>query len=178
MPGNGCLVTHEHAAHGRSMQGILTKRWQALLHGGESHGVENRSRTSGPGRRVACGSSQRNVRNVGWQKTAHMGISHRRTWKKHGWRSWRAHNSSTTRGTISREAERHMYGPQERKTKSSCLLVDGSHRQWRGTTQSRSMLGNLWTEGNNRCRYVEKMDIALCMEIGPQSSGGRHGYVL
>ena len=57
-----------------------------------------------PGRRVGCDSSKRNVKNVVWQKTAHMVISHQQTWKRHGWRLWRAQNSSTTCGTVCGEA--------------------------------------------------------------------------
>ena len=83
------------------------------------------SRSSGPGRRVGCGSSERNIKNEGWQKTTHMGMCNQRTWKKHGWRSWQAQNSSTTGGTICGEAERHSYGPQGHKSKSSFLLADG-----------------------------------------------------
>ena len=71
------------------------------------------SRTSDPGRCVGCESSKWNVKNVVWQKTAHTGIRHQRTWKKHGWRLWQARNLSTIGGTVCGQAERHSHGPQE-----------------------------------------------------------------
>ena len=133
------------------------------------------SRTSDPRRRAGCGSSRKNIKNPGWQKTAHMAIHHQRTWKKCGWRLWQAQSSSTTGGTVCGEAGRHSYGPRERETKSSCLLVDGSHRHWRGTTQTRSTHGIFYREGNSRYQLVGKMGIASCVQTGPQSNGGRHG---
>ena len=105
-----------------------------------------------------------------------MGISHQRTWKKHGCCLWRARNSSTIGGTVCGEAEQQNYGPQEHEANSSCSLAGGSRRQWRDTAQSRSILGNLWNEESSWCRYVEKMDIASYMVTGPPSSRGQHGY--
>ena len=79
---------------------------------GRGHRVENMSRSLGPGRRVGCGSSEKNVRSVGWPKTPHMGISRQRDWKRHWWRSWQAQSLNTKVGTACGEAERRGCGPQ------------------------------------------------------------------
>ena len=65
-----------------------------------SRGVVNMTRTSDHGRRGGCGSSRKNVINVGWQKTAHMATSHPQIWEKRGWHSWQDRSSNTTGGTV------------------------------------------------------------------------------
>ena len=142
--------------------------------GEKSRGGEH-EHDPGPSRRVGCGSSEKNVTSMGWPKTDYMGVSYRRTWKRYGWRSWQAQSLSTTNGTACLEAERRTCGPQEHETKSSCSWADGSRRRWRGTTQSPSMLVNLWSEESSRCQYVGRMGTASCMEAGPPNSGGQRG---
>ena len=140
-----------------------------------SRGVVNMTKTSGHGRRGGCGSLRKNVKNVGWRKTAHIATGHPRIWKKRGSHSWQDRSSNTIGGTVCGEEGQHSCGRRVGAIKLSCSQVGGNHRQWRGITQNRSMHGSSWRGESSRCLYVEKMGIASCMGTGPPSSGGQHG---
>ena len=62
-----------------------------------------------------------------WQKTPRMATNHRRTWRRHGWRSRQAQASSTRGGTVYEGAAQHNCGHQGRETKLPSLLEVWNH---------------------------------------------------